>query len=98
MCLDVPLHAQNQAVPRNKDSVKTGRMEGLLEEMRLMIERAAAAAANNNDGSGGGAAKLPHFVYASSHEVYDRITPSYANPNGENRQKEQQPNYLHYIE
>lgn len=90
MFLDVPLHAQNQAVPRNKDSVKTGRMEGLLEEMRLMIERAAAAA-NNNDGGGGGAAKLPHFVYASSHEVYDRITPSYANPNAENKQKEPNP-------
>lgn len=91
---DVPLNAQNQAIPRNKDSVKTGRMEGLLEEMRLMIERAAA---NNSNGGGEnvfrGAAKLPQFVYASSHEVYDRITPSYTNPAKEKRRQEpQQPN------
>lgn len=75
---DVPVSAQNQAIPRNKDSVKTGRMEGLLEEMRLMIERA-----NNSDGNEN-SVRLPQFVYASSHEVYDRIvTPQHA---------EQQPN------
>ena len=53
LCADVPLHAQNQAVPRNKDSVKTGRMEGLLEEMRLMIESAAVLATRcSNEGGG----------------------------------------------
>lgn len=42
-------------------------MEGLLEEMRLMLERAAASP-DDNEG-----ARLPQFVYASSHEVYDAI-------------------------
>jgi len=68
---DVPLSAQNQAIPRNKDSVKTGRMEGILEEFRLILERAAAA---SSDGNGGDGARLPQFVYASSHEVYDAIS------------------------
>eukprot|EP00578_Thalassiosira_sp_NH16_P019332 CAMPEP_0181102060 /NCGR_PEP_ID=MMETSP1071-20121207/14103_1 /TAXON_ID=35127 /ORGANISM="Thalassiosira sp., Strain NH16" /LENGTH=962 /DNA_ID=CAMNT_0023184987 /DNA_START=79 /DNA_END=2967 /DNA_ORIENTATION=- len=65
---DVPLSAQNQAIPRNKDSVKTGRMEGVLEEMRLMIERGAASSSDNAQ------VRLPQFVYASSHEVYDNIS------------------------
>jgi len=73
----VPLHAQNQAIPRNRDSVKTGRMEGLLEEMRLVIERAASG--GSGDGRDGAAVRLPQLVYASSHEVYDRI-PSSASP------------------
>ncbi|KAL7554168.1 hypothetical protein ACHAWF_017757 [Thalassiosira exigua] len=53
-------------------------MEGLLEEMRLILERAAA------DGNEG--VRLPQFVYASSHEVYDWISttskpePSQPNP------------------
>ena len=64
---DVPINAQNQAIPRNKDSVKTGRMEGLLEEMRLMLERAAEDG-NEED------VRLPQFIYASSHDVYDRIS------------------------
>eukprot|EP00579_Thalassiosira_antarctica_P000369 CAMPEP_0201868684 /NCGR_PEP_ID=MMETSP0902-20130614/2464_1 /ASSEMBLY_ACC=CAM_ASM_000551 /TAXON_ID=420261 /ORGANISM="Thalassiosira antarctica, Strain CCMP982" /LENGTH=970 /DNA_ID=CAMNT_0048394049 /DNA_START=71 /DNA_END=2983 /DNA_ORIENTATION=+ len=64
---DVPISAQNQAIPRNKDSVKTGRMEGLLEEMRLMLERAASSDGNEE-------VHLPQFVYASSHDVYDALS------------------------
>lgn len=67
---DVPVNAQNQAIPRNKDSVKTGRMEGILEEMRLMLERTAAASSDSNNEK----MHLPQFVYASSHEVYDAIS------------------------
>ena len=61
---DVPQTPQwgNSAVPRSKDSVKAGRMEGVLEELRLASER-------------GGEDKVPHFVYASSAEVYDTLTP-----------------------
>ena len=66
---DVPLSAQNQAIPRSKDSIKTGRMEGLLEEMRLLLQRAAAASPD-----GAAPPRLPQFVYASSHEVYDAMT------------------------
>ncbi|KAL3777440.1 hypothetical protein ACHAW5_004953 [Stephanodiscus triporus] len=57
-------------------------MEGLLEEMRLMIDRANSS--NNND-----PVRLPQFVYASSHEVYDRI--SSADVKGRGKQQ-QQPN------
>ena len=46
-------------------------MEGLLEEFRLMIERSATS-----DGSSTDEVHLPHFVYASSHEVYDRFSTS----------------------
>ena len=42
-------------------------MEGLLEEMRLMIERASATSSSEQ-------VQLPQFVYASSHEVYDSIS------------------------
>eukprot|EP00984_Skeletonema_dohrnii_P033016 scaffold28344_cov67-Skeletonema_dohrnii-CCMP3373.AAC.1 len=41
---------KNQAIiPRNRDSVKAGRMEGILEELRLILERRAAAAAVTDD-------------------------------------------------
>ncbi len=82
--LDVPLHAQNQVIPRNKDSIKTGCMEGILEEFRLMIERANITNGSNNSGNADGTTtnrkkvQLPHFVYASSHEVYDRISSAHA--------------------
>ena len=90
----MPLHAQNQAIPRNRDSVKTGRMEGLLEEMRLMIERASGG-----NGDGDVVVRLPQLVYASSHEVYDRIPPSASPPpptssssgnNADKKRREQQ--------
>lgn len=83
---DVPLSGQNQAIPRNKDSMKAGRMEGVLEEMRLMIERGAAAA-NDSDAS---SVRLPQFVYASSHEVYDVISAADADKSSE--PTVQQPN------
>ncbi|KAL7540075.1 hypothetical protein ACHAXR_009836 [Thalassiosira sp. AJA248-18] len=82
---DVPISAQNQAIPRNKDSVKTGRMEGLLEEMRLMLERAS-----EEDGSEV-KAQLPQLVYASSHEVYDRISTASANGKGSPHQPNPPP-------
>ena len=81
-CSDVPVSQQNQAVPRNKDSVKTGRMEGILEEFRLMLERAAS-----QDNEEDRKVHMPQFVYASSHEVYDRISTA-ANGKG----SPQQPN------
>ena len=82
---DVPLHAQNQVIPRNKDSIKTGCMEGILEEFRLMIERANNDSINNNNNGDGTATnsnkvQLPQFVYASSHEVYDRISTAQTQP------------------
>ena len=80
----MPLHAQNQAIPRNKDSIKTGRMEGLLEEMRLMIDRANSSSNGNNNNA---PVRLPQFVYASSHEVYDRISSADKKGHGK-----QQPN------
>ncbi|KAL9186915.1 hypothetical protein ACHAXT_010635 [Thalassiosira profunda] len=62
---DVPKSEQNQAIPRRKDSVKAGRFEGLLEEFRLVLERAA------EDGNGN--VRVPQLVYASTHDVYDQI-------------------------
>lgn len=73
----MPLHAQNQVLPRNKDSIKTGCLEGILEEFRLMIERANSNADGNNNNDSTTKVQLPHFVYASSHEVYDRISTAH---------------------
>jgi len=87
---DVPLSAQNQAIPRNKDSVKTGRMEGLLEEMRLMLERAATASNGGNNNSD--EVQLPQFVYASSHEVYDRMVTANKSTAHQQQQQHQPPN------
>ncbi|KAL7511044.1 hypothetical protein ACHAXN_007953 [Cyclotella atomus] len=72
---DVPLtpNWELQAVPRQKDSVKAGRMEGVLEELKMVVERNKAADGNNNSGEGGGGA-VPQFVYASSSEVYDALS------------------------
>jgi len=84
---DDPVSGQNQAIPRNKDSVKTGRMEGLLEEFRLMIERSAAS-----DGSSSTDVRVPHFVYASSHEVYDRFSATTASSKDSSVATPQQPN------
>ncbi|KAL7468195.1 hypothetical protein ACHAXS_008411 [Conticribra weissflogii] len=83
---DVP-ESVNQAVPRSKDSVKAGRMEGMLEELRLLLERRKreveeSGYVGNGGGVGGGsgggwngvAATLPHFVYASSADVYDVVS------------------------
>eukprot|EP00984_Skeletonema_dohrnii_P033017 scaffold28345_cov129-Skeletonema_dohrnii-CCMP3373.AAC.1 len=80
---------KNQAiVPRNRDSVKAGRMEGILEELRLILERRAAAAAavtdekdneeeeNVSAAAATAAYRLPQFVYASSYEVYDYLSTS----------------------
>jgi len=60
-------------------------MEGILEEFRLMIERANITNdSNNSNGNADGTTtnsnkvQLPHFVYASSHEVYDRISSAHA--------------------
>lgn len=47
------------AVPRQKDSVKAGMMEGILEELKM--------AAKRNE------RPVPHFVYASTSEVYDSL-------------------------
>jgi len=81
---DVP-DSVNQAVPRSKDSVKAGRMEGVLEELRLLLERRkreieeSGNLGNDGGGDSGGngnavAATLPHFVYASSADVYDVVS------------------------
>jgi len=75
---------KNQAIiPRNRDSVKAGRMEGILEELRLILERRAAAAAvtdeednEEEDNVTAAAYHLPQFVYASSYEVYDYLSTS----------------------
>ena len=48
------------AVPRQKDSVKAGMMEGILEELKMVTTR-------NNQHA------VPHFVYASTSEVYDSL-------------------------
>jgi nucleoside-diphosphate-sugar epimerase len=61
--------------------MKTGRMEGLLEEMRLMIDRANNS---NNDEDNDDKVRLPQFVYASSHEVYDRISSAPGQKEGPN--------------
>ena len=59
----------NQAVPRTKDSVKAGLMEGVLEELKTHAQRVA---------ENGGV--MPHFVYASSSEVYDALSKDGVNP------------------
>lgn len=41
---DEDVNNQNQVVPRKRDSVKAGRMESILEELRLILERRAAEA------------------------------------------------------
>ena len=73
---------KNQAIiPRNRDSVKAGRMEGILEELRLILERRAAAEAVTDEKDNeeeenvvaAAAYRLPQFVYASSYEVYDYL-------------------------
>ena len=75
---DDDINNQNQAIPRNRGSAKAGRMEAILEEMRLILERKAAAEASsddvNSEGLENGAARLPQLVYASSYEVYDFLS------------------------
>ncbi len=93
---DVRVSAQNQAIPRNKDSVKTGRMEGLLDEMRLMIECANADSSydcesSTNVRSEPRMVQLPQFVYASTHEVYDRLSTA-NNDDSKQQQRTQEPN------
>ena len=78
---DVPLSGQNQAVPRSKDSIKTGPMEAVLEEFRLMLLRGGGPSSSSPEAkadsaatSAAAAVRLPHLVYASSHEVYDWLS------------------------
>lgn len=78
---DVPLSGQNQAVPRSKDSIKTGPMEAVLEEFRLMLLRGGGPSSSSPEAKADPAAasaaasvRLPHLVYASSHEVYDWLS------------------------
>ncbi|KAL7517158.1 hypothetical protein ACHAWX_002103 [Stephanocyclus meneghinianus] len=81
---DVPLTPSwgNQAVPRSKDSVKAGRMEGVLEELRLVSSRRGGADVSSSSSDGGNGnphppnRAVPHFVYASSSEVYDALSSS----------------------
>lgn len=84
---DDDITRQNQAIiPRNRDSVKAGRMEGILEELRLIMERKAVASAANDDidndeeeeeeTAATAVYHLPQFVYASSYEVYDYLSTS----------------------
>ena len=51
-----------QAVPRTKDSTKSGMMEAIMEQL-LKVKRERGAAA------------VPHLVYASSFEVYNHAYP-----------------------
>lgn len=88
---DVPQTNQwgKQAVPREKDSVKAGRMEGVLEELRLLVEK------NANGGGEGG--KLPQFVYASSHEVYDNISTAVVSSNNKQQQQPNPPPFQEHL-
>ena len=78
---DVPLSGQNQAVPRSKDSIMTGPMEAVLEEFRLMLLRGGQSSSSSPETKSDSAStasassvRLPHLVYASSHEVYDWLS------------------------
>lgn len=51
-----------QAVPRTKDSTKSGMMEAIMEQL-LKVKREKGADA------------VPHLVYASSFEVYNHVYP-----------------------
>ncbi|KAL3787575.1 hypothetical protein HJC23_000063 [Cyclotella cryptica] len=81
---DVPLTPSwgNQAVPRSKDGVKAGRMEGVLEELRMVAQRHAEESSLAKGGNSDTHQQqpqhqqfhaVPHFVYASSSEVYDAL-------------------------
>mmetsp|Transcript_11287 Transcript_11287/g.18659 ORF Transcript_11287/g.18659 Transcript_11287/m.18659 type:complete len:920 (-) Transcript_11287:39-2798(-) len=100
---DDDVNGQNQAIiPRNRDSVKAGRMEGILEELRLILERREAEAAKEahdkdneeeDEGKVAAAYRLPQFVYASSYEVYDYLSTS-----EDSEQQQHQPNPLPFRE
>jgi len=111
---DDDIQYQNMAIiPRNRDSIKAGRIEGILEEMRLVLERrgaAAAAAATTNDDGGSNnndeevkgfvasaAYHLPQFVYASSYEVYDYLSTTVVK-DSEQQHHHQPPNPLPFRE
>lgn len=55
-----------QAVPREKDDIKAGMIESLLEQLMKAKDETGRA---------------PHFTYASSYEVYDYLSPTTNNPN-----------------
>lgn len=106
---DDDVHTQNQAaIPRNRDSVKAGRMEGILEELRLILERREAEEAKEIDDNdkeeeevegnvvAAAAYHLPQFVYASSYEVYDYLSTSEASE--QQQQDRPQPNPLPFRE
>lgn len=95
---DDDVNHQNQIIPRNRDSIKAGRMEGILEEMRLDLERRAAAATDDNNKEeevkvAAAAYHLPQFVYASSYEVYDYLSTA-----EDSEQLYHQPNPLPFRE
>lgn len=98
---DEDITRQNQAIiPRSRDSVKAGRMEGILEELRLILERRVMASSAANDDidndeeeeSAPAVYHLPQFVYASSYEVYDYLSTS------EDSSDNTQPNPLPFRE
>ena len=86
---DDDINNQNQAIPRNRGSAKAGRMEAILEEMRLILERKAAAESSSDDVNG--AARLPQLVYASSYEVYDFLSTA-TKPEQYSAGQQHQPN------
>ena len=53
---DMPLSGQNQAVPRSKDSIKTGPMEAVLEEFRLMLLRGGGPSSSSPEAKADSAA------------------------------------------
>ena len=55
-----------QAVPRVKHDIKSGMLEALMEQLRKVKEENG---------------KLPHFIYASSYEVYNYFRPTENDPN-----------------
>ena len=92
---DDDVYKQNNAVvPRNRDSIKAGRMEGILEEMRLILERKAAEDKDNEEElqNADDTYSLPQFVYASSYEVYDYIVSA------DDTREHHQPNPLPFRE
>jgi UDP-glucuronate 4-epimerase len=93
---DDDIKSQNQAIiPRNRDSIKAGRMEGILEEMRLVLERRATADADHSgdeEEKAASAYHLPQLVYASSYEVYDYLSTA------EDSEQHHQPNPLPFRE
>ena len=66
-----------QAVPRTKDQPRSGMMEALMEQLKKVADERAEEA-GDGDGDGGSlppGARAPHFVYASSYEVYNHVHP-----------------------